>query len=152
MSRSVFVFVLALIESDSRFAGHTALIVTADHGGTGHAHVNGEREHYTIPFYVWAPGVPAGDLYALSAGTVLDPQTDRPGFAAPLQPVRNGATANLALSLLDLEPVPGSTINAEGELRVLPDPAVAGSPVNVETTEPVAAPTGAPQSAPDSRP
>lgn len=113
--------ILAFVESDPLLSGHTAIIVTADHGGTGHHHKAGEREHYTIPFYVWAPGVPAGDLYSHNAAAFLDPGADRPGFAAPLQPVRNGAAANLALTFLGLDLVPGSIINAEGVLRVQPE-------------------------------
>lgn len=113
--------VLAAIEADPELAGHTALVVTADHGGSGHHHGAGDPEHYTVPFYVWAPGVPAGDLYAVNEGRLADPREDRPGFGAELQPVRNGAAANVALGLLGLGPVPGSTIAASGEVRVLPD-------------------------------
>ena len=119
--------ILRLIETDGRLAGHTALIVTADHGGTGHNHLDAEPAHYTVPFYVWAPGVPAGDLYARNARTLGDPARARPGFDAALQPIRNGAAANLALALLGLGPVPGSTINAHGELHVLPDSAASVS-------------------------
>lgn len=127
--------ILDAIEADPRLAGHTAVVVTSDHGGTGHDHgsgaadgVPGAPEDYTVPFYVCGPGVPPGDLYALNEGAFLDPERGRPGFGAAVQPVRNGATANLALALLDLPPVPGSTINVDGQLRVRPD---AGPPVDV---------------------
>ena len=113
--------ILAAIEAHPQMAGRTAVIVTADHGGTGHSHGAGKPEHYTIPFYVWAPGVPPGDLYARSAGALADPAGERPGFDPARQPVRNGAAANAALALLGLPPVPGSTINASGELRVAPE-------------------------------
>lgn len=127
--------ILALVESDPRLAGHTAVIVTADHGGSGHAHGSagsGEPEDYIVPFYVWGPGVPPGDLYAVNESAFLDPGTGRPGSDAPLQPVRNGAAANLALSLLDLPPVPGSTVNREGQLQVRP---AGGSPVSEPVSE-----------------
>lgn len=117
--------ILDLVQSDPRLAGHTAIVVTADHGGSGHNHGAGDPEHYTVPFYVWGPGIGAGDLYALNADTFLDPEAERPGFAAHRQPVRNGAAANLALALLGLDPVPGSTINAETRLQVLPLPPAA---------------------------
>ena len=130
--------ILDAIESDPELAGHTALVVTADHGGTGHDHSASRPEHYTVPFYVWAPGVPTGDLYALGVDRVLDPGRERPGFGAALQPVRNGAAANVSLALLGLPPVPGSTINADGELRVVPDSSDREVPV-ASDSEPVGA-------------
>ena len=110
--------VLALVEGDPRLRGHTAVIVTADHGGTGRDHTPERVEHYTVPFYVWGPGIPSADLYALNPDTRADPGTANVGFDAPLQPVRNGDAADLALDLLGLGPVPGSTIGAKAALRV----------------------------------
>ena len=110
--------VMDFIESDPRLAGHTALIVTADHGGSGHSHYAEKVKHYTVPFYVWGPGIPAADLYALNEGIREDPGTENVGFDATLQPIRNGEAANLALSLLGLGPVPGSTLNEAEPLRV----------------------------------
>jgi arylsulfatase A-like enzyme len=101
--------ILDLVESDPRLAGRTSLIITADHGGSDYGHSADRPEHSTVPFYVWGPGVPAADLYALNTG-VLNPEGTQPGRAEPDQPIRNGAAANLALSLLGLDPVPGSTI------------------------------------------
>lgn len=109
--------IVEAIENHPQMAGRTALILTADHGGTGHSHGAGEPEHYTIPFYIWAPGVPAGDLYASGARGFADPGAERPGFAAARQPIRNGAAANLSLAMLGLGPVPGSTIASGGELQ-----------------------------------
>lgn len=120
-----------LIDTDARLAGRTALIVTADHGGEGSDHSNASLlANYRVPFYVWGPGVSAGtDLYTINAGRRLDPGTAKPPYAGstrppapPLQPVRNGDAANLALDLLGLGPVPGSSINAAQDLRV-PEPA-----------------------------
>ena len=117
--------IFALIDGDSQLAGHTALILTADHGGSGDSHSDPEvPEDYTIPFYVWGPGVMSGaDLYALNPATRLNPGTGRPDYSGPLQPVRNGEAANVALKLLGLGPVPGSTIDSAQNLALsIPPP------------------------------
>jgi hypothetical protein len=111
------------IENDPDLDGHTAIILTADHGGvqntTGHSSAS-NAQNYTIPFYVWGPGVAAGaDLYAMNTTTRLDPATNRPAYTAAVQPIRSGDAANLALDLLGLGPVPGSTINIAQDLTVL---------------------------------
>lgn len=112
--------VLAMVERDSRLAGRTVVIVTSDHGGSGHGHGAAVPAHYTIPFYVWGSGVPADDLYTLNDGLRQEPGTDQPAFDAPHQPIRNGDAANLALALLDLPDVPGSVLSAQIPLRVAP--------------------------------
>ncbi len=109
-----------LIDTDSRFTGRTAILLTTDHGGTGTGHSNpAVRENYTILFYVWGPGViSGGDLYALNPSTRLNPGTNRPPYSNPVQPVRNGEAANVALKLLGLGAVPGSTINSNQNLEL----------------------------------
>lgn len=109
-----------LIDSNPQFTGRTALVVTADHGGSGYDHSDPALpEDYTIPFYVWGPGVMWGaDLYALNATTRLNPGTGRPAYSDPIQPIRNGEAANVALKLLGLGPVPGSTINNDQNLAL----------------------------------
>jgi hypothetical protein len=109
-----------LIDNNSLFAGKTAVLVTADHGGTGLTHTDPTLpENYTIPFYVTAPGMPAGaDLYSLNADDRLDPSTGRPDYSAVPQPVRNGGITNLALDFLSLVAIPGSVINGEQDLDV----------------------------------
>ncbi len=115
--------VLDAVEADPRLRGRTAVIVTADHGGSGRHHVAADARHYTVPFYVWGPGVPAADLYALSPDSRRDPGDANVGAGADRQPVRNGDAANLALELLGLGAVPGSTWGAGAPLRVVAPPA-----------------------------
>ena len=112
--------IFRLVETQPAMRGRTAIILTADHGGKGHDHSNiTEPLDYTIPFYVWGAGVAAGkDLYALNRGARLDPGAGRPSYAAAVQPIRDGDAANLALALLGLGAVPGSTINVRQDLNV----------------------------------
>jgi hypothetical protein len=112
--------ILQMVNDNPALKDQTVIIVTADHGG--HKKTHGDTKNpldFTIPFYVWGAGVPAGgDLYAMnpSCRTAPEPQ-DNPSYSGP-QPVRNGEAANLALSLLGLGPVPGSTINNQQDLVV----------------------------------
>jgi hypothetical protein len=112
--------IFALVGADSAFAGRTAILLTADHGGSGRNHGLSElAADYTIPFLCWGRGVkPGADLYALNRETRADPGAGRPGYDVLPQPIRNGDAANLALALLGLGPVPGSTINPRQELRL----------------------------------
>jgi hypothetical protein len=109
-----------LIDTTPALAGRTAIILTADHGGTGTGHSDATNAlDYTIPFYVWGPGVTAGgDLYGMNTATRQDPAGSRPNHAAVPQPIRNTDVANLALDLLDLPSVPGSTFNFNQNLVV----------------------------------
>jgi hypothetical protein len=111
--------VFDLVESDGAFAGQTAVILSADHGGTGTGHSTATAAtNYTIPFFAWGAGVANGDLYAFNSDTRTDPGTSRPDYVVSGQPIRNGDGGNLALSLLGLDPIPGSLINAAQSLRV----------------------------------
>lgn len=112
--------ILDLVDADPRYAGRTTVVVTADHGGTGTGHSDASRPaNFTIPFLVYGAGVKRGaDLYALNTAVRSDPGTGNPAYGATLPPVRNGDAANLALTLLRLPPVPGSTINAVQDLGV----------------------------------
>lgn len=113
--------ILRTVDTTPALSGRTAIILTSDHGGSGHDHgAAGERLHYTIPFYVWGPGVAAGaDLYALNPLNRLDPGGAAPDYAGT-QPIRNGDAANLALDFLDLPSVPNSFFNADQRLVVTP--------------------------------
>jgi predicted AlkP superfamily pyrophosphatase or phosphodiesterase len=113
--------ILELVTSDERLKNKTALIVSADHGGTGLDHFyNRNPLNYTIPFYVWGPIVVAGkDLYALNSATRADPLGKAPDYTeAGLPPIRNGDGGNLALMLLGLPAMRDSSINAAQDLHV----------------------------------
>ncbi len=111
------------INDSPTMKGKTWVLITADHGGLtgtkGHGEAK-EANNYTIAFYAWGPGVPAGgDLYALNPDSRLDPGKLQPGYGAPVPPIRNGDAANLILSLLKLPAVPDSTINVKQDLTVV---------------------------------
>jgi PKD repeat protein len=111
--------VLDFVSTDPSYAGRTAVIVTADHGGTGFGHSTATTSSvYTIPFFVWGAGVtPSADLYQLNPGRT-DPGSGHVSIAAAAStpPVFNGDAANLALSLMGYPAIPGSTINALQDL------------------------------------
>lgn len=111
--------IMQLMTDHPALKNRSILIVTTDHGG--HAHEHGDATNplnYTIPFYVWGAGVATGDLYTLNSGVRACPGTNRADYAAQPQPIRNGEAGNLALNLLGLGPIPGSSINARQDLRV----------------------------------
>jgi hypothetical protein len=112
---SLLGLILDAIDGDARLAGRTYLVVAADHGGVNTGHdVATYPEDYTIPLYVWGPGVPAGaDLYWMNASTRLDPGGGRPSYGATPQPIRNGEAANISLDLLGLPSVTGSSLDAD---------------------------------------
>ena len=117
--------ILAAIEADERLRGKTTLVITADHGGSfetkTHTRATDPR-NYTIPFYVWGPAVAAGaDLYEINPSSRTDPGTSRPDYGADIPiPIRNGDAGNLALRILGLPAIEGSTINAAQDLLVSP--------------------------------
>ena len=105
-------------------------MLTTDHGG-GIPHTNHHGHglqwvNYVIPFYVWMESMEGPvDLYEINRGQYLDPGIDMPSaiHIGP-QPIRNNDAANLCLKLLDLGPVPGSTVNPQQQLRwTAPQPA-----------------------------
>jgi len=101
--------ILAVINGNPALSNRTALILTADHGGSGSSHTDASQlANYTIPFFLWGPGIPAGvDLYTLFSNR-FDPGTSRVDYAAAQQPIRGGDINNLGLSLLGLPSIPGS--------------------------------------------
>jgi hypothetical protein len=111
--------VFRLVETDSKLKGKTSIVLTSDHGGSAFGHVNPTlKENFTVPVFAWGAGVGHGDLYAMNRASRVDPGEERMDYAAKRQPIRNGDTGNLALSLLGLGPIPTSMINAKQDLRV----------------------------------
>jgi predicted AlkP superfamily pyrophosphatase or phosphodiesterase len=113
--------VFELVDHDPDYKNKTVIILTTDHAGDGTGHgTHKDPLNYTIPFYVWGVGVPAGtDLYQINSACRRDHGTTRPDYTG-VQPIRNSCAGNLALSLLGLGPIPGSTINADQSLIVTP--------------------------------
>ena len=109
--------VLGTVEGKPVLRKHLTILLTADHCGTGLNHVDPTLpEDYTIPFLAWGDGVAEGvDLYDLN-DDYRDPQDGRPGYAMKRQPVRNADVANLALDLLGLRAIPGSTVGTAQDL------------------------------------
>ena len=103
------------MDASPSLAGRVSMVLTADHGGGGGGDPLNQSDatrigNVTIPFFIWAPGVPAGaDIYPLLANR-WDPAGSRPDYNAARQPLRNGDSGNLALALLGLPAVPGSTL------------------------------------------
>ena len=117
--------ILDEIEASPRLRGRIALVVTTDHGGGAPLRGHGQVHlwiNYVVPFLVWSGDEAArGDLYELNPGRRREPGLSRPRPDDPLPPpVRNGDAGNLALDLLGLPPIPGSTLNAAQDLRVRP--------------------------------
>jgi hypothetical protein len=107
-----------LVKNDPQLSGRTAIVLTTDHGGISTAHGDvSNAANYTIPFYVWGAGVAHGDLYSFNVGNRADPGSSQPSYRAAGQPIRNGDSGNFALGLLELNSVPGSSINAMQDLR-----------------------------------
>lgn len=99
----------------------TVLIMTADHGGIKTNHTNNSISfNYTIPFIVYGAGVTAGtDLYQINMDTYyVNPFGSRINYNTPYQPIRNSDAANLALKLLGLPAITGSTIGQKQVLKV----------------------------------
>jgi hypothetical protein len=107
--------VMKAIAATPTLAGHTAVILTADHGGNGASHRTPDKlANYRIPFVVWGPGVASGaDLYAINPD-YTNPMRARTTYADA--PIRNGHVANLALDLLELSAVPDSELGVEQDL------------------------------------
>ena len=114
---------LAGIDADDRLKGRVAIVLTADHGGgvpfISHTD-NTAPVNFTIPFLVWlgGDGEPR-DLYELNAAVRRKPTASERFAADAPPPIRNADAGNLALSLLGLPAIPGSTANARQDLRVL---------------------------------
>lgn len=113
--------IMQTIRADQRWADTTAVIITSDHGGPIGGDLHDDHEllgNYRIPLVVWAPGVTAGgDLYDLNPQARRDPGAQQVGLDAR-QPIRAHEVGNLALDLLGLPAIPGSTFNANFDLAL----------------------------------
>lgn len=116
--------ILDAIRANPVLDGSTGVIIAADHGGGGvtpNAHTESYHiTNYTIPFFLWGPGVtPGADLYSLFTNRA-DPGTNRVDYSVLPQPLRGGDGGNLALALLGLPAIPNSYFLPE--LRMLQPP------------------------------
>ena len=127
--------IFSAIRINPALSHDTALMVTADHGGGGnlfiydpinravygYSHTDQTQPlNYTIPFFLWGPGIPAGaDLYTVLTNRA-SPGTNRLDYNATPQPIRNGDAGNLVLALLGLPAIPGSFMLPELNTVVYP--------------------------------
>lgn len=100
------------IDGDDRLCGHSAIVLTADHGGgvprKTHTDITCPL-NFRIPFAVWlGDSQPASDLYELNGDRRNPSREEIVGRDDSKQPIRSGDAANVALSLLGLGPIPGS--------------------------------------------
>lgn len=110
--------ILRLIRRRDALREHLAVILTSDHGGNGLHHTDTtDVRNFRVPFMVWRPGVLRGANLHWLDRDYTNPRDRQPPYGGS-QPVRNGMVANLALDLLDLRRVPGSTLNAKYDLDV----------------------------------
>ena len=110
---------LSYIDSSASYKGKTSIILTADHGGIDFGHSDAQNViNYTIPFVAWGKSVEAGrDFYALNPSSRQDPGSAHiPRSFTGIPPIRNADGGNLALSMLGLPSIPGSTINPQQDL------------------------------------
>jgi len=114
--------ILSAIDATPRLAGHTAIVLTADHGGGAPFKSHDKNKmwvDYIIPFVVWTGDGHKAELYALNPSTRKDPSLSNPATdARGLPPVRNGEAGNVVLQLLGLPAIPGSTLDARQDLVV----------------------------------
>ncbi len=108
-----------LIQSNDILNGNTSIILTADRAGS---EINGIDEidgvdpldagNYTVPFFVWGPGIPQNiDLYTLNGSNTGNPGTRYIYYDTLTQPIRNGNSANCALNRLGLPSIPGAALD-----------------------------------------
>jgi hypothetical protein len=102
------------IESNPALSNQTAIVLTTDHGGEGFGHSTPTiPANFTIPFFLWGPGIPAGaDLYSVFSNRG-NPGTNRTDYTMVPQPIRNGDAGNLVMKLFGLPTIPGSLMIPE---------------------------------------
>jgi hypothetical protein len=107
--------ILTALEMNTALNGKVAIILTADHGGTGSSHTDATVQgNFTIPFFVSAPGIPGGsNAYSVFENRIEPLPAARPTFLAEGQPIHNADLGNLSGALLGLPQIPGSTVLPE---------------------------------------
>lgn len=112
--------VMKTVKGHPDVRGRTAVVLTSDHGGQGTRHGDTQLlANHRVPFIVRGPGVARNtDLYDLS-DAIADPGRSQPPYGVEKPPVRNGAAANVVMTLLGLDPVPGSEFNNERQIRLV---------------------------------
>ncbi|MFC1743273.1 alkaline phosphatase family protein [Candidatus Riflebacteria bacterium] len=110
------------IKKDNLLRNRTIIILTSDHGGSGHGHSDStNRACFTVPFIVWGRGVAAGlDLYALNRKTRADPGDGQISYQSSKQPIRNSDLPGLVARILALPAVPGSNIGNKLDFVLVP--------------------------------
>ena len=115
---------VSLTRNDPGLAGHTAVIVTSERGGSAAKKGLSKRPAwYRVPLFVVGPGVSAGsDLYALNP-QFADPGGSRPSYSdSVVQPIRTSYVANLVTRLLGEPALPGSDQDPTQSLTVAAPP------------------------------
>ncbi len=111
------------LDHDSRLKGRVSIVLTADHGG-GAPHISHTDPlaplNFTIPFMVWlGADSPSCDLYEMNADCRTKPLAAERFKADATPPIRNADCPNVALALMGLPPIAGSTANAKQELQIV---------------------------------
>ena len=121
---------LSGLDAEPSLRGRVAIVMTADHGGGAPplSHTDPRAPvNFLLPFAAWLgqDGTPE-DLVA-HRRAVVAAQEHVPLEASP-PPIRSAEAGNLALQLLRLPPIPGSSANAAQDLRLAPVPASPAAP------------------------
>ena len=112
--------ILSAIDANPKLRGHTAIVLTADHGGGAPFKSHDKNTmwvDFIIPFVVWSGDGHKADLYELNRKSRKEPAlANPPTAAAELPPIRNGEGGNVVLQLLGLPAIPGSIFDAQQDL------------------------------------
>jgi len=123
--------IFQMIQDVPAMKDHTAIILTADHGNQDNPPTGADR--YQVPLFVWGPVgmVKAGaELYSLNASNrQVAPSYPMTTYAG-MQPIRNAEASNLALELLGLSAIPGSSFDFTQDLNVNKAKISLSTPVN----------------------
>lgn len=111
---------LDAIESSPNLRGRTAIVLTADHGGGVPDKTHTDKTapvNFRVPLLVWLGNGGPMELKTLNGNRAWPARDTQVDGAARPQPIRNGDAGNLALGLLGLPPIPGSTYGADAPVR-----------------------------------